>query len=686
MNNKGWHLRRSDPALASALAEQLNLSPLAAAVLAARGLQDAAAARDFLYPRRFHDPMQMRDMPQAVERIRRAIELGELITVYGDYDCDGVTATALLVSYLQSAGANISYYLPDRYTEGYGLNKPAVKLLAEHEVRLIVTVDNGISAREEIAYANSLGVDVVVTDHHTPPPVLPDAVAVVDPHRQDCPYPFEHLAGVGVAFKLVCALEGDNGTEMADYYAHLVALGTIADLVPLKEENRLLVQMGLARMADNGAPGLESLAQLAGISLEGIASEQVAFGLAPRMNAAGRMETAEVAADLLLSDDEEEAQRLAGHLDGLNRLRRQLEEEIFAQAEQFLAQEPERLFHRVLIAWGEGWSHGVIGIVSAKLMQKYLKPCILMTEEDGQLVGSARSIPGFSMVEAVASAGDLLTKFGGHPAAAGFSMKAENREAFCQRILSYAAEHHPVMPVSEILIDAVIPLELAELSQLASLTVLEPFGCENETPVFAVSRAVIGEITPMGGGKHLRLRLEQGGRRLSCAYFFQTPEAFPYRVGEEVDAALELSLQTYQGAPRVSARILDVRPAGLDKAKLFESRALYERWRRGESLTAEECGRLYPGREYLAALYRRLRREKKIQYGMLDLCWRIDPQLELGRLYAAVDVLKEFDLARSLPGGGEALEIGDTQRKVNLQDSRILSRLKERLKGDSVAV
>ena len=401
---KKWNLVRFDKAEAARLAEELKLPGLMADLLVSRGIDSAGKARAFLGGEEaFSDPMEYADMEKAVERIGRAINEEERICVYGDYDCDGVTATVLLYSYFEDCGADVLYYIPDRYSEGYGLNKKAIDRLKKAGVGLIVTVDNGISAIEEIEYAMKKGIDVIVTDHHMPRPELPGAAAVVDPHREDCGGAEKELAGVGVAFKLVCAMEGECGETLIDQYGDIVALGTIADVVPLLGENRLIARKGVELIQYTDRRGMAALIRASGLDEKDITAENVSFGIAPRINSSARIGSAAEAVNLLLTEDGEYAEELTQELIRRNRVRQELEREIMAQIDEYIAQHPETLFDRVLVLSGTGWHHGVIGIVCARLVERYGKPCVLISVEGTEARGSARSVEGFSMVDAVAS-------------------------------------------------------------------------------------------------------------------------------------------------------------------------------------------------------------------------------------------------------------------------------------------
>ena len=400
------------------------LTGLAAKVLAARGVGSMAEASEQLGARdALFDPFLLRDMDKAVERILAAIRNGERIVVYGDYDCDGVTSTALLTSYLEAVGADVLFYIPDREQEGYGLNNEALDFLREvRGAELIITVDNGVSAHAEIAHAREIGLDVVVTDHHQPRETLPEAVAVVDPHRPDCPSPFKGLAGVGVAFKLVCALDGDDGSELIEQYGDLTALGTVGDVMPLTHDNRTFVRHGLGQLADSIRPGIRALIRAAGLEGRALTATNVAFGLVPRLNAAGRMGDVYDALELLLTESETTAAEKAETLCGYNDQRKEIEGQILSEVAARIQQDPSLVRQRAILIDGAGWHHGVIGILCSKLVEKYGRPAFLISTDEKEGRSSGRSIDGVSVIEAVAACGDLLSHYGGHAAAAGFTV------------------------------------------------------------------------------------------------------------------------------------------------------------------------------------------------------------------------------------------------------------------------
>ena len=630
------------------------------ALLKARGLEDPSAAKVFLEGGGgLHDPMLLPDMDKAVERVKKAVEVGETILVYGDYDCDGVTATVLLYDYLENAGADVLYYIPEREGEGYGLNTAAVDRMKKAGVTLVITVDNGVTAAEEIAYAAKRGIEVVVTDHHRPVEKLPkEAVAVVDPHRADSRYPFPDLCGVGVAFKLICALEGDEPGMLLEHYGELLAIGTVADVVPLLDENRALVKTGLSLMGESTSPGLIALAEKAGASLETVRAEEISFGLAPRINVAGRIGSVDKAVELLLCREEDRAAELAGEICALNDRRKELEGEIIEEIKGLLEREPGLLDRRVLVLSGEGWNRGVIGIVAARLVERFGKPCVLLSVIDGEARGSARSVEGFSIIEAIRSCAPLLTKHGGHPMAAGLSLDEKNIPEFCRELENYAREHHPVMPVPTLAVDTVVKADEITLDNIRLLDRLEPFGCGNPSPVFALLGARVEKITPIGGGNHLRLTLSQDGITITAVLFGVGPQAFPLEPGELADCGVALSVNTYNGTQQPQVRILSIRPHGFDMAGKKRLQAAYQAIRRGEEPQEQAGKELAFDREDLSVVFRFLRSHSPWTKGTDMLAHRLGCTSNYGKVLAALDILTELGLiSRGAEQGQEVIRL-----------------------------
>ena len=505
---KQWIVADCDKDLAAHFAQKYSLNPFAALLAVSRGLRTDEEIETFFRPdsAELSDPFSFRDMDRAAARINDAIDRFERIAVFGDYDADGVTATALLSAYLDMREADYFYMLPDR-TEGYGLNKAVIDRLHEQGAKLVITVDNGINAVEETAYAKSLGMDLVITDHHHVGDELPDAAAVVNPHRADCGAPFRELAGVGVAFKLVCALEGGDADELLEEFADLVAIGTVADVVPLTGENRVLVRRGVRAILDNPRPGILAMREKAGNLDKPFNSTTIAFTLSPRLNAVGRMGSAMRALDILLCEDEDTAADLAQIMEQTNARRQQTETDIFEKAQAQLSEHPDRMADPVIVCSGENWHPGVIGIVASRMVEKYGKPCVILSRCGDVARGSGRSIEGFSLYDALKACEDILEQFGGHTLAAGLSVKPENIGLFRTRINDYARTKEMPFPVQHI--DMRLNPRVISTEILDALYALEPFGASNPKPVFGLFSMRLDSVTPLAGGKHIRLNLSK---------------------------------------------------------------------------------------------------------------------------------------------------------------------------------
>jgi len=648
---KQWNISQPDEKTVAELEQALRLPPLVCRLLAARGVCTAQDAQAFLQCDSFADPLLLADMDKAVGCIRRTLAEGGRITVFGDYDCDGVTSTAVLYQYLESVGADVNYYIPQR-GDGYGLSRTAVDLMKENGVSLVITVDNGISAIDEVDYAVSLGMQVVVTDHHRPRPQLPAAAAVVDPHRTDCtPPPFDGFSGVGVVFKLLCALEEDDGEGILEQYGDLIALGTLADVVELTGENRAIVRCGLSVLASTSNVGLECLLQEAGVEPASASAQTIAFTLAPRINAAGRMGDVDTAADLLLCDDPERGRDLAAQLGRLNDQRKTTEAEITAEIARRITDDPSLVLQRMIVLSGEGWHMGVIGIVASKITERYGKPCLLISLSGGEARGSGRSVEGFSLIDAIAACSGRLTRFGGHPLAAGLTLPAAEVEAFRRELLEYCGQHYPVMPVPSARADCCLTPDQISPALLDSLQVLEPFGEANPAPAFCICGCVLDEVRPVGEGRHLNLRLHCGGTRFTAMMFHTTAEQFSYLPGESVDLLAELLPNEYNGERRVTIKVSELRPCGAETADLAGQKALFEQLMRGEHLTDPQAEVLWPQRADAAHVYRSVQ-AGGLKYGCdvstLRLC---TPQLPFARVRTAEEVLLERGLISIGPGG-----------------------------------
>ncbi|MFJ7727068.1 single-stranded-DNA-specific exonuclease RecJ [Neobacillus sp. NPDC097160] len=565
-----WIVRSSDNNLVNLFANELKITPLVASLLVNRGLDTVDSARYFLFGKdEFHDPYLLKGMDLAVKRIREAIEKQEPILIFGDYDADGVSSTSVLMITLRDLGANVQFYIPNRFTEGYGPNEPAFRQAAENGINLIITVDTGISAVREAAVAKELGMDLIITDHHEPGPILPEALAIIHPKLPDSIYPFRELAGVGVAFKLAHALYG----EVPEHLFEIAVIGTIADLVSLKGENRLIAKKGLEKLKVTKNVGLKAILKLAGVDLMAINEETIGFTLAPRINAVGRLEDADLAVQLILTDDPEEAQQLAEEMDGLNKTRQSIVNTITAEA----IEEVETNFpietNNVLVIGKEGWNAGVIGIVASRLVEKYYRPTIVLNfdPEKGVAKGSARSIAGFDLFKNLSTCRDILPHFGGHPMAAGMTLKLEDVAELRTRLNNLAEEQltaEDFIPVTYL--DEEIQLEDIHLSSLEELNLLSPFGMDNPKPKVLINNVEITSMRKIGSEQnHLKVLVNENGANLDGVGFGLGALADQISPASKISLIGELSINEWNNIRKPQIFIHDIK---VESWQLFDYR------------------------------------------------------------------------------------------------------------------
>ena len=677
---KLWKVAPLDREKAKQIEHENQIPPLIAMLLQIRGFSSRDEVQDFLSNNSvIADPLEIKDMDKASERVRQAIDSGELICVYGDYDADGVTSTALLYSYLETVGANVTYYIPSRETEGYGMNKAAVDLLAEKGVKLIVTVDNGIAAKEEIARAKELGIDTVVTDHHMPLSELPDAVAVVDLHRKDCPSKFKSLSGVGVVFKLIMALEGEYcDTDMLlDNYADILSLGTIGDIVDLRGENRVFVKRGLERIKNSDRPGISALVQASGIGDKPLTAGRVSFTLVPRINAVGRLGSSGRSVSLLLTEDYDEAVEIAQTMTDDNTERREIENSIVSQIDEMIRNNPSLARDSVIVLDGEGWHQGVVGIVASRVKEAFGKPAIVISRDGENAKGSGRSVEGFPLCDAIAACDELLTHYGGHPMAAGLSLESKNIELFRKRINEYAAAFQK-MPYDTLNIDCKLNPAYLDLTAISELECMQPYGAGNPTPVFGFYKMTIDNIIPVGNNKHLRVLLSRNGAGIAAMYFFVTPDEFPYCRGDVVDIAATLEINTYNGLSSVAVYIKDIKYSDVDSERILNANRAFETFISGRELPQSVLKRLLPERDDFAAVYRYLRNNGGYRYPIDTLPHRLGGKINFGRIRVILEAMKQLSLINYTEGMGiSSITLNPTSGKVSLEAAPVIKALKE---------
>lgn len=622
MGRKKWKIKKYDKELAAELSESCSLDALTALLLVMRGVSTEQEVQDFISDEaQLYDPFELCDMDRAVERITRAVDTGERLVIYGDYDADGVTASTALYAYLTMIGADASVYIPERETEGFGLHREAIDKIAADGATLIVTVDNGIAAVDEVDYTGQLGIDVVVTDHHLPGDTLPNACAVVDPMRADNRCPYHGWCGAGVAFKLICALEGSDGEMLLDEYADIIAVGTIADVMELRGENRRIIRRGLD-MINSGVrrPGIQALLECAGMGNKEIGATDIAFGVAPRINAAGRMGSAKKAFELLTCEDIERARELASSINQDNAARSEIQRKMIAQAREQLT--GRAAYDRVLVVASEGWHQGIIGIVAAKIAEEYSRPCFAISIDGENAKGSARSGGVLSIYDALQACSPVLEQFGGHEGAGGFSLKADQIENLRSRLNDYAAACGGSDPVMEI--DCCLRPAFLHLSLLDSIKVLEPFGSGNPQPVFGMLKTRLDQIMPLGKNRnHQRITFSRDGASFTAMFFHREADSFEFRAGDLADIAFTVDKSTYNGVERLEIHIKDMRHSDADHEDMRRGTALYEKYMRGELLTAADVSDVSASRETAILIFNFLKKEKDWRCGAVELAYRI---------------------------------------------------------------
>ncbi len=557
--NKKWEIYKTNEEKVEELQKKYKLNRLLSTLLTNRGITEETKIEKFLNPKRsdFYDPFGMPDMEKAVERILKAIENKEQIIIYGDYDVDGITSVTVLKSFLEERGIQVNVYIPNRLNEGYGLNKTAMEEIAKQGNKLMITVDCGITAVEEVEYAKKFGIETIITDHHEPAEELPKAIAVVDAKRKDNKYECRNLAGVGVVFKLIQALSIKLKLDQKKYlkYLDIVCVGTISDIVPLTDENRVIVKLGLKLVEQTKNLGLKEILQSCGYSK--INSTTISFGVAPRINACGRMGHQEEALNLLLSKEEKEVKELTQKINEYNKIRQEIEKNIYNEAIEQI--EKERNDNKnTIVVFGKGWHHGVIGIVSSKITELYFKPSILLCEEDGKCKGSGRSIPGFDLHEALMECNDTIEKFGGHAMAVGININKEKIEEFKEEFEKIAKEKEVDKIIPILNLDAEIKLDDVNKEMVDSLKELEPFGEANKMPIFAFRNLKIDSIRSLSDGKHLKLSVKDNKNIINAIGFNMGALADTYRIGDRVDIAGNLEINSFNGVDSIQINIKDI--------------------------------------------------------------------------------------------------------------------------------
>ena len=681
---KNWLIKSTDTqefnSAVSDIASGLGINPVVAKLLYNRGYTDVVSAKAFVYmeSEMLMNPFKMKDMDRGIEGIRAAIARGERITVYGDYDVDGVTSVCTLYLYLKSLGAKVDYYIPNRAGEGYGVSTPAIDSIKENGSTLVITVDTGTTAVEEVEYAKSIGVNFIITDHHECRSDLPEALAVINPHRPDCEYPFKELAGVGVVFKLICAYEErvlgksriDAAKRIFSLYADLVAIGTIADVMPIKEENRIIVRYGLAMIEKTERIGLSALIEAASAKNDAqrsaqrkkkvkITSGYIGYTIAPRINAAGRIKEASLAVELFLSNDRTRAREIAEELCQTNKERQAEENKIMQEAYQKIEQydienDP------VIVLDADNWHHGVIGIVASRITEKYTRPAILVSFEGNESEtpspddvgkGSGRSIKGMNLVDALCYCQEHLVKFGGHELAAGLSVTRGELDNFRRLINEYARKNlSEADMVQTVEADCELDFSDVNLGLAKGIQLLEPYGVSNPIPGFVLRGVTVNDITGISEGKHTRLSLGNGRYTLSAMYFSNSPDSLGIYVGDKVDVLFNLDVNEWGGRESAQVIVRDIKPSVTEKERHRSETARFEEIKNGAAFTAEE--NILPDRDDFAAVYRLIQNLVRMDIDVLkhrDIISRLrstDPSVHIGyvKLKIIMMVFKELNI------------------------------------------
>ena len=718
---KNWILKSSDTSeslsAVKEIAEELGINPIIAKLLYTRGYTDVESAKSFIYmeSEMLSSPFLMKDMDLGVQRVVSAIKNGEKITVYGDYDVDGVTSVCTIYLYLKSKGANIDYYIPNRAGEGYGVSCAAIDSINENGTKLIITVDTGITANEEVEYAKGLGIDVIVTDHHECRSELPGAVAVINPHRPDCQYPFKELAGVGVVFKFVCACEeyltNKSRSEVAikifSEYADFVAIGTIADVMPIKSENRIIVSYGLKMIENTNRIGLAALIEASYAKNDAqrndrrrkkakITSGYIGYTIAPRINAAGRIKTASMAVELFLSESKQEAMIIAEELCKTNKERQNEENNIMQEAYEMIEQYDVEN-NPVIVLDSDHWHHGVIGIVSSRITEKYCRPSILVSFEGNDSSvpydenvgkGSGRSVKGMNLVDALCYCSEHLVKFGGHELAAGLSVKRSELSTFRSLINEYAKNNlseNDMVPTMDV--DSVIQFGDISLSLAESLQILEPYGVGNPIPIFAIKGINVNEITGISEGKHTKLIFGDGKYTVSGMYFSNSPDSLNVYVGDKVDILFSIDINEWGGRKNVQLIIKDIKPASSQKNVFNTEKERFEQIKSGDTLRENED--IIPSREDFATVYKFFLSNLRSGVNKLthrDIIYKINhinPAKKIGyiKLKFIIMVMKELNIVTLSEPEDEVyiFNIHYTSNKADLDKSNLLRRLRSQL-------
>ena len=670
---KKWSVYNPDKDIVQKIKSGLSVSTLIASVLVAKGYSTPEKVMENLQVNELSNPFLIKDMQKATDVINDAVDNGERICIYGDYDCDGVMSTVILYSYLSEIGADVMYYIPER-SEGYGLNNKAIDQIYESGARLILTVDNGISAVKEAEYIYSLGMKLVITDHHQEGEILPQAEAIVDPHRHDCESPFKYMCGAGIALKVVSALEGGDYTIALEQFADLAAIATVADIVSLTGENRFLVSYGMRLIDNTDRPALIALKEVCRIN-KAIDTYSIGFRIAPRINVAGRFGSPKTAMELFLSESYDEALEIAKDLDSLNEERKKYETDIINEIYRMIDENPEIIRERVIFICGKNWHHGVIGIVASRIEERFGKPCFIASENDGEIRGSARAFGDFSVFEALTYSAEALEKFGGHIGAGGFTIKQGMKDEFHALLEKYALENHKSMPSLKLQADVLLYPDMINISIVDELKILEPYGFENEKPKFLVCNAHINEIISLSEGKHSKLCVQIGNCIIDALAFFRSPDNLMVKKGEICDMVVTIGTNEFNGNRTINLLIEDIRPSRFEQNKYFSANNAFESCMRGEGLPENYYKNMIPTRDETAHIYKCIP-DSGISSDCLYI--KLSTTLNYCKFMVALEALRQLELI-SFSYSDTIIKRAQVTSKVDLNSAPVLISLRNKL-------
>lgn len=649
---------------------------MAAEILVRRGYCNITDVKSKLVLDELSDPFLLKDMEIAVDILNKTIDEEKKICIYGDYDCDGITATVMLFSFLDAMGADVFYYVPER-EEGYGMNIPSLEKIKEMGAELIITVDNGITAIKEALKIYELGMQLIITDHHQPLEDLPKSEAIINPHRKDDFSPFKELCGAGVVLKLIAALCDGNYDSALEQYADLAALGTVADIVPIYGENRFIVSRGLQAFLNTENPGLRELISVsAGTSplntpANPLKSSDLGFKLGPRINAASRCGSPKSAIELLLSDSKEEAEAMAQTLNDLNNERKKIEDSIMFEIEKQINSNPQLLYNRVLVFMGENWHHGVIGIIASRIEERFAKPAFILSYFDNEARGSARAFGDFNVFKALDYAKDVLVKYGGHKSAGGFSLAASDFETFNKKLQEYAFKNHNIMPIYTVYIDKLLEPRDLDLDTIDALNLLEPFGESNPQPLFLIRGAVVTAIDGSKDGKHTIVGANFEGKSIRIMIFHKSPEHTNIVIRQPYDFLALLQSNEWEGRKSVSIFAKDFRKSGLKQEKYFAAFDAYEKYLRAEELPASFYRRMLPARDELICVYKNISQDTDIDTLFCNL---VNDNFNYCKLRVSIDIFHELGLLEFNAYNMTVSKVIDAP-KNDLANSQILKEL-----------